>query len=135
MPGEISVVVRLETDGPSWHLDAEFRPNNTAVDLVSYEGGETIQIVLVESVMEKLWLLWAARNDDGKRAVVQGEHHPTKRRKPGTVAMWEYLQAYQVYAARCGGYQSAERILERGGFGYSELTSLLGHEPKSWEPR
>ena len=31
--------------------------------------------------------------------------------------------------------QSAERIAERGGFGYWEITELLGREPNTWEPR
>jgi len=32
----------------------------------------------------------------------------------------------------CG--QSAERIAQRCGFSYDELTDLLGFEPKTWEP-
>lgn len=40
-----------------------------------------------------------------------------------------------IESARYGAGQSAERLAERGGFGYWELTDLLGHEPKTWQPR
>lgn len=66
----------------------------------------------------------------GRRAIVQAE----KGRGPGTISWGEHLLAWNAYAARYGVDQSAERIVERGGFGYSELVALLGHEPKTWEP-
>jgi len=34
-----------------------------------------------------------------------------------------------------GGCTSAERIAERHGFDYNELTMFLGHEPQTWRPR
>jgi hypothetical protein len=59
-----------------------------------------------------------------------------RRRMPyGTVARSEGLTAYEAYAKRHGVGQSFERLLERGGFGYWELTDLLGHEPRTWRER
>ena len=75
-----------------------------------------------------------------ERAPVQADRHRSKLIKlPGTVAgtvAWdEHLQAWRAYAAKYGSDQSAERIAERGGFGYAELGALLGREPKTWLPR
>ena len=71
-----------------------------------------------------------------RRAPVQG--HWTigskDRRKPGTIAWWEHVEAWTEYASRYGRSQSAERIAERSGFGYDELIMFLGHEPTTWEP-
>lgn len=53
---------------------------------------------------------------------------------PGTVAWEEHERAYLVYAARYGTGQSAQRIAERSGFGYDEITQLLGHPPTTWRP-
>ena len=50
----------------------------------------------------------------------------------GLITWEEYLEAYAEYAKRYGNEQSAERLEERGGFGYKELIQLLGHEPKTW---
>lgn len=81
----------------------------------------------------------------GRRAPVQGDStarlpidHPGRRpgaKGPGTIAWTEHLEAYANYVARWGSGQSAERLAERGGFGCAELRDLLGHEPKTWEPR
>lgn len=73
----------------------------------------------------------------GKRAPVQGEpfEHGKRPRGPGTVTWAEHMEAYSGYSARYGTSQSAQRLAERGGFGYSELTELLGHEPITWLPR
>jgi hypothetical protein len=49
----------------------------------------------------------------------------------GTVAWWEHLEAWNKYQRKHKG-QSAERIAERAGFGYQELTTLLGHEPTTY---
>ncbi len=52
----------------------------------------------------------------------------------GTIAWPEHVLAWERYRIREGyGCQSAERIAERCGFGYDELTNLLGHEPKTWK--
>lgn len=56
------------------------------------------------------------------------------RRGVGTIAWDEHVLAWSAYAVRHGRNQSADRIAERGGFGYAELTSLLGYEPKTWAP-
>lgn len=74
----------------------------------------------------------------GKRAPVQGETHRAsgayQPRGPGTIAWEERELAWSTYAGRYGRGQSAERIAERGGFGYHELTDLLGREPTTWAP-
>jgi hypothetical protein len=74
-----------------------------------------------------------------RRALVQAEKTPLTgvRRfvQAGTVSWEEHLAAWTQYALRFGSSQSAERIAERGGFGYFELSALLGHEPKTWQPR
>lgn len=81
----------------------------------------------------------------GRRAPVQGDdgagyppgspYHRPGAKGPGTVAWTEHLEAYSSYAARFGHSQSAERLAERGGFGYQEMTDFLGHEPTTWRPR
>lgn len=54
---------------------------------------------------------------------------------PGTVAWSEHLLAWSGYVATYGSGQSAERVAQRGGFDWVELTEFLGHEPTTWEPR
>jgi hypothetical protein len=72
-----------------------------------------------------------------KRAPVQG--HPNKPRAspghaPGTISWDEHMEAWQEYQRRYHTHQSAERIVERGGFSYDELVLLLKRIPKTWEP-
>lgn len=73
----------------------------------------------------------------GRRAPVQGEgpYEDRPKRGPGSVSWDEHLLAWSNYAAEYGSGQSAERMAERGGFGYWEITMFLGHEPKTWTPR
>lgn len=71
----------------------------------------------------------------GLRAPVQRDQRGVGTRGPGTVSWGEHCEAWSAYAAKYGREQSAERIAERGGFGFYELADLLGHEPKTWEPR
>lgn len=72
----------------------------------------------------------------GRRAPVQGEHRGTgrERRGPGTIAWTEHEQAWAIYSRKYGRDQSAQRIADRGGFGWYELIELLGHEPATWVP-
>jgi len=74
----------------------------------------------------------------GRRAPVQGElrHDPSGRpaRGLGTISWEEHEQAWALYAGKYGRDQSAQRIAERGGFGWHELVDLLGHEPTTWAP-
>jgi hypothetical protein len=85
---------------------------------------------------------------DERRALVQGEllrdvsGRPLRdaarnlvRKPDGTIAWSEHEEAWRAYDAkwRCG--QSAERIHQRGGFGWSELCEFLGREPLTWEVR
>jgi len=69
-------------------------------------------------------------------APVQAEWNKSRLVKPAGMVAWaEHVKAWEVYAARFGRNQSAERIAERGGFGFTELTEFLGHEPTTWRPR
>jgi hypothetical protein len=71
-----------------------------------------------------------------RRAPVQGDYR-RPRGSPGhdagTIAWDEHELAWTDYARRYGRYQSAERIAERGGFGYGELVMFLGREPQTWQ--
>lgn len=73
-----------------------------------------------------------------RRAPVQGCDaripRGTPGREPGTVAWAEHVEAWYDYARRYSNGQSAERIAERGGFGYDELVDHLGYAPRTWEP-
>lgn len=53
----------------------------------------------------------------------------------GTISWEEHVQAWDAYARRFGRDQSAERLAERGGFGYCELLRFLGRPPATWRPR
>jgi hypothetical protein len=68
-----------------------------------------------------------------RRAPMQGEHGRNKR-PSGTITWSEHLEIYEVYAKRYGRDQSAERLAERGGFGWGECVMLLGREPATWKP-
>lgn len=69
------------------------------------------------------------------RAPIQGEASNCRRGpKPrGSVTVEEHEMAWVEYH-RQYSQQSARTIADRGGFGYWEITDLLGHEPKTWEP-
>lgn len=66
---------------------------------------------------------YSLRHDDSRR----GNAH-----YPGTVSWEEHCEAWAGYAKRYSG-QDAEKIAERGGFGYDEMTEYMGHEPKTWQ--
>jgi len=72
----------------------------------------------------------------GRRAPVQADHvgRSGDGSGPGTISWAEHEQAWRKYAGRHGAGQSAERIAERGGFGYAELQLFLGHDPETWTP-
>ena len=61
--------------------------------------------------------------------------HGRDRKPPGTITWAEHLEVFEVYAKRYGRDQSAERIAERGGFGYDEIILFMGSPPKTWKPR
>jgi hypothetical protein len=69
--------------------------------------------------------LYRLRPDDPR---TKGSH------VPGTVEWSEHEEAWKDYHKRHPD-QSAEVIAERGGFGYNEMTTHLGHEPRTWKPR
>lgn len=67
-----------------------------------------------------------------RKAPVQGEY---KAKIPaGTIDWAEHEEVWEAYAKRFGTHQSAERIAERGGFGYSEIVKLLNKQPTTWAP-
>lgn len=71
-----------------------------------------------------------------KRALVQGNPHA--KRPAGTIDWAEHEEAWLGYQRKYPGsarQQDAQRIHDRGGFGYEEVTEFLGHEPKTWLPR
>lgn len=73
---------------------------------------------------------------DERRAPIQGDYWLPRGaigREPGTISWAEHLQAYEVYAAKYGRDQSAERIAARAGFGYGEFKTLVGHAPRTWQ--
>ena len=53
---------------------------------------------------------------------------------PGTISWSDHLRVYEAYRMIHGSSQSAERIAERQGFGWSEIVLLLGRIPDSWQP-
>lgn len=77
-----------------------------------------------------------------RRAPVQGEgaywcprdRWPSLGRVqvPGTIVWSEHLEVWEAYAKRWPG-QSAERIAERGGFGFFEAQDLLGRPLRTWQ--
>ncbi len=80
---------------------------------------------------------WTAKEiDTSRRALVQGDYHAprgTAGREPGTVSWAEHEEAWAQYARDGHGSQSAERINERGGFGYEEISKLLRRTPTTWK--
>ena len=62
---------------------------------------------------------------DKRTARVQGEHHGRVDIPPGRIPWAVHMVAWRAYAAAGHGDQSAERINERGGFGWSELIALI----------
>ena len=72
---------------------------------------------------------------EARRAPVQAVYQRGREVPDGTVSWAEHVEAWTVYAKRYGNDQSAERIAERHGFCFCELTKLLGHEPTTWRPR
>ena len=79
-----------------------------------------------------------------RRAPVQGEMRRDAKGKAvrpiswipdGTISWEEHEEAWRIYHARFINDQSADRIADRGGFGYSELCMFLGHEPTTWTAR
>ena len=73
-----------------------------------------------------------------KRAPVQGDRLIPKGQPghdAGSISWAEHMLAWQDYARRYGQGQSAERLAERGGFGYAELCSHLRRAPATWKAR
>ena len=110
---------------------------------------------IITSTKALLWLPRGERtltSDTERRVPVQDDGpwelsstHPHRRQwsqrrgrepiPPGTVAWTEHAEAWDEYARRGHGSQSAERIVARGGYSFLELVDLLGREPSTWRPR
>lgn len=60
-----------------------------------------------------------------RKSVLPGDDHKIR---PGSVPWSVHLQAWEEYARQGHGSQSAERVAERGGFGYYEIQCLLSGE-------
>lgn len=73
-------------------------------------------------------------NTDERRAPMQGEFGKNKK-PPGTISWKEHLEAYEVYGKKYGHQQSAERLADRGGFGWNEFIFLMKREPRTWIER
>ena len=73
----------------------------------------------------------------GRRAPVQDERSDGVRAAvpEGSITWEEHLEVYERYAALYGTRQSAERLAERGGFGFYEAQTLLGRALKTWSVR
>ena len=67
---------------------------------------------------------------DEARAPVQA----SDGKPAGSVSWDEHVEAWTEYH-RHHPLQSAERIAERGGFGWEELRMFLGRAPATWRPR
>lgn len=68
-------------------------------------------------------------------APVQGDLlRPADRpaREPGMIEWAEHLEVWRAYVKLCGADQTAERLAERGGFGFDEAAKLLGRELRTW---
>lgn len=68
-----------------------------------------------------------------KRAPVQPEYW-----RKGTGSTWgsitweEHVEAWEAYNRKYQSHQTAEDVAARFGFGYGEITELLGHPPRTW---
>ena len=72
-----------------------------------------------------------------RRAPVQGElsfRIGQRGHTDGSIEWAEHEEVWRAYAKKWGSSQSAERIAERGGFGYREIIALTGDAPKTWQP-
>jgi len=71
-----------------------------------------------------------------RTAPIQGDRTAQGKKDPdGTITWKEHLLVHEKYAKKYGTSQSAERIAERGGFGFREATELLGEPLKTFRPR
>lgn len=53
----------------------------------------------------------------------------------GSISWDEHVAVWTRYAGLYGSRQTAERMAERGGFGYYEAVELLGAPLKTWSVR
>lgn len=77
--------------------------------------------------------------DEPSKAYVQGEGTQTGRTPQdvprGYISWEEHKKAWEKYHSIYPNHQSALTINMRGGFGYWELQTLLGHPPETWRAR
>lgn len=75
------------------------------------------------------------QSDDGYQLPLSHYGRPRGAMPPGTISWTEHLVVYELYSKRHGHGQDADKIAERGGFGYAEIVSFLGCKPITWKPR
>jgi len=63
------------------------------------------------------------------------QDHVCRGRPAGSITWAEHEAIWEIYAARYGRGESAERIAERGGFGHAGIIHITGAPPKTWENR
>lgn len=74
-------------------------------------------------------------SDSERRFPVQPVHGRPQDRKPGGTVPWSVgVEAWVVYDKRWRSGQSAERIAERGGFGYEEMDAFRPGWRESFVP-
>lgn len=114
-------------------------------DMVGEVAKTQAGLVYLESEMKEVAERQKTRGEGERRVCVQGHgrHHlreddsrrAADAKPPGTITWGEHERAWQVYERKYGPGQSAERIVERGGFGYQELVEFLGRDPETWEAK
>lgn len=67
-------------------------------------------------------------DDDNRPFPIQGTLRSQGNFQPCTIPWWLAEIAYKHYVKLYGGGQSLERMAQRGGFGRTELISLLRQE-------
>jgi hypothetical protein len=125
-------VVRLDVELPG-----------TLAEKLDESRGLVPRATFVRALVAKASKYDASRRDHdcptcicGRRAPVQGDHTRPGRsgHLPGTISWAEHELAWSAHALRHGRFEDAEKLAERGGFTFSELTAYLGKEPETWVP-
>ena len=80
----------------------------------------------------------AAEIANERRANVQGDcriPYDEPGYADGTIAWSEHLESLAWFGRNSDAQPTPQGVHDRGGFGYVELTMLLGHEPTTWKVR
>lgn len=138
---------RGSCDSAGRHVHRWKRDVDGKEQLAEVHVGPSGVVILSEGVVEQLLVDagWEQRpspaRDFGRgcppgRVPIQDEDRQARRgpKPQGHVSWEEHLEAWTEYH-RHHDQQDADTIARRGGFGYWEITDLLGREPTTWEPR